>query len=91
MDRGVGVENKCVLLADPRQFSMGMVRSILEMAGYVVLEAANLDEAIRRPGKDAQWISFLRRKIFLPTAVQNCSRFMRQAIELEEDSSLGNR
>ena len=41
------VENKCVLLADPSMFSMGMVRSILDMAGYAVVEAASLDEAIR--------------------------------------------
>jgi two-component system chemotaxis sensor kinase CheA len=51
LDSGVGVENKCVLLADPSIVSMGMVRSILDMAGYVVIEAANLDEAIRGLGK----------------------------------------
>jgi two-component system chemotaxis sensor kinase CheA len=42
-----------ILLADASVFSRGMVRSGLDMAGYVVLEAANLDEVLskleRRP------------------------------------------
>jgi two-component system chemotaxis sensor kinase CheA len=42
-----------ILLADASAFSRGMVRSGLDMAGYVVLEAANLDEVLskleRRP------------------------------------------
>jgi two-component system chemotaxis sensor kinase CheA len=37
---------KRVLVADVSAFSRGMIRSVLDMAGYVVLEAANLDEAI---------------------------------------------
>jgi two-component system chemotaxis sensor kinase CheA len=47
LETGGSVENKCVLLADSSTFSMGMVQSILDMAGYAVVEAANLDEAIR--------------------------------------------
>jgi two-component system chemotaxis sensor kinase CheA len=36
-----------ILVADASSFSRGMIRSGLDMAGYIVLEAANLDEAIR--------------------------------------------
>jgi len=39
---------KRILVADASAFARGMIRSGLDMAGYVVLEAANLDEAIRR-------------------------------------------
>jgi two-component system chemotaxis sensor kinase CheA len=39
---------KRILVADASAFSRGMVRGGLEMAGYVVLEAANQEEAIRR-------------------------------------------
>jgi two-component system chemotaxis sensor kinase CheA len=35
-----------ILVADASAFSRGMVRSGLDMAGYVVLEAANLDEVM---------------------------------------------
>ena len=38
---------KRILVADASSFSRGMIRSGLDMAGYKVLEAANLDEAIR--------------------------------------------
>jgi two-component system, chemotaxis family, sensor kinase CheA len=37
-----------ILVADASAFSRSMVRSGLDMAGYVVLEAANLDEAITK-------------------------------------------
>ena len=37
---------KTVLIADPSAFSRGLIRSGLDMAGYVVLEAMNVDEAI---------------------------------------------
>jgi len=37
-----------VLVADASAFSRGMVRSGLDMAGYVVLEAANLDEVLSK-------------------------------------------
>jgi two-component system chemotaxis sensor kinase CheA len=39
---------KSVLVADASVFSRGMIRSGLDMAGYVVFEAANLDEAMHR-------------------------------------------
>jgi two-component system chemotaxis sensor kinase CheA len=39
---------RSVLIADPSAFSRGMIRSGLDMAGYIVLEATNLDEAIHR-------------------------------------------
>jgi len=39
---------KSVLIADSSAFSRGMIRSSLDMAGYTVAEAANLDEAILR-------------------------------------------
>jgi two-component system chemotaxis sensor kinase CheA len=42
------VSGKRVLVADGSAFSRGMVRSGLDMAGYVVLEAANLDEVLSR-------------------------------------------
>jgi len=39
---------KSVLVADASVFSRGIIRSGLDMAGYVVFEAANLDEAMHR-------------------------------------------
>jgi two-component system chemotaxis sensor kinase CheA len=36
-----------VLIADPSAFSRGLIRSGLDMAGYVVLEATSINEAIR--------------------------------------------
>jgi len=44
--KDVSVDAKRVLIADPSAFSRGMIRSGLDMAGYVVNEATNLDEAI---------------------------------------------
>src|SRR6266567_392881 len=38
---------KTVLLADPSAFARGLMRGALEMSGYVVVEAGNLDEAVR--------------------------------------------
>jgi two-component system chemotaxis sensor kinase CheA len=40
------VEAKRVLIADPSAFSRGMIRSGLDMAGYIVHEATNVDEAM---------------------------------------------
>ena len=43
-----GVANgKSILLAESSTFSRGLIRSSLDMAGYRVLEAGNLDEATR--------------------------------------------
>ncbi|MGA2050469.1 MAG: chemotaxis protein CheW [Terracidiphilus sp.] len=39
---------KIVLVADSSNFSRSMIRGGLEMAGYAVLEAANLDDAVRK-------------------------------------------
>jgi len=39
---------KRILIADTSAFSRGMIRSGLDMAGYVVVEAANLEESLRR-------------------------------------------
>jgi two-component system chemotaxis sensor kinase CheA len=36
-----------ILIADPSAFSRGMVRSGLDISGYVTLEAASLDEALQ--------------------------------------------
>jgi len=44
--RGSGT-GKTILVAEASAFSRGLIRSSLDMAGYRVLEAANLDEAIR--------------------------------------------
>ena len=38
---------KTILIAEASAFSRGLIRSGLDMAGYRVVEAANLDEAIR--------------------------------------------
>jgi two-component system chemotaxis sensor kinase CheA len=43
-----GATQKTILVVEPSAFSRGMIRSGLDMAGYVVLEASNLEEAIRR-------------------------------------------
>ncbi len=44
---GLGSSRK-ILVADASAFSRGLVRGGLEMAGYAVLEAASLEEAIHR-------------------------------------------
>jgi len=38
---------KTILVAEASAFSRGLIRSVLDMAGYRVIEAANLSEAIR--------------------------------------------
>ena len=45
--RGRSANGKTILVAEASAFSRGLIRSGLDMAGYRVLEAANLDEAIR--------------------------------------------
>jgi two-component system chemotaxis sensor kinase CheA len=44
---------KRILVAEPSAFSRGLIRSGLDMEGYQVVEAANLDEAIRRLEQNA--------------------------------------
>jgi two-component system chemotaxis sensor kinase CheA len=41
-----GTSNQIVLIADPSAFSRSMIRSGLDISGYAVLEAANLEEAV---------------------------------------------
>jgi len=48
---GVLASGKRVLIAEASAFSRGLIRSGLDMAGYQVLEAANLDDAIRGLGQ----------------------------------------
>ena len=50
---GVHASGKRILVAEGSAFSRGLIRSGLDMAGYRVLEAANLDEAIRGLGQQA--------------------------------------
>ena len=45
--RGGSGTGKTILVAEASAFSRGLIRSSLDMAGYRVLEAADLDEAIR--------------------------------------------
>jgi two-component system chemotaxis sensor kinase CheA len=47
------VNGKSVLVAESSAFSRGLIRSGLEMAGYRVVEAANLDEATRMLGRQS--------------------------------------
>lgn len=42
------VASKTVLVAEPSAFARAIVRNRLEMAGYAVLEAASLEEAVHR-------------------------------------------
>jgi two-component system chemotaxis sensor kinase CheA len=44
---GIG-NDKRILVADASAFSRGLIRAGLDMAGYQVAEAGNLDEAIRQ-------------------------------------------
>jgi len=46
-DGGGPAGGKRILVAEASAFSRGLIRSGLDMAGYRVLEAANLDEALR--------------------------------------------
>ena len=50
---GARASGKRILVAEASAFSRGLIRSGLDMAGYRVLEAANLDEAIRGLGQQA--------------------------------------
>jgi response regulator RpfG family c-di-GMP phosphodiesterase len=44
---GASTSEKKVLLADRSPFARGLMRGTLEMSGYAVVEAGNLDEALR--------------------------------------------
>ena len=58
-----------ILVAEASAFSRGLIRSGLDMAGYRVVEAANLEEAIRGPGAAAGGRGGGGRSIFRRTAV----------------------
>jgi two-component system, chemotaxis family, sensor kinase CheA len=45
---GRAASGKRILVAEPSAFSRSLIRSSLDMEGYQVVEAANLDQAIRR-------------------------------------------
>src|SRR5581483_8619098 len=45
--RGGSGSGKTILVAEASAFSRGLIRSSLDIAGYRVCEAADLDEAIR--------------------------------------------
>ena len=55
---------KRILVAEASAFSRGLIRSGLDMAGYRVLEAANLDEAIR--GLEQQPVDVVMAALDLP-------------------------
>jgi two-component system chemotaxis sensor kinase CheA len=55
---------KRILVADRSAFSRGLIRSGLDMAGYRVLEAANLDEVIR--GLEQQPVDLVVTALDLP-------------------------
>ena len=44
---GASAAGKRILVAEASAFSRGLIRSGLDMAGYCVIEAGNLDEALR--------------------------------------------
>ena len=56
--------SKSVLVVDASAFSRGMIRSSLDMAGYVVFEAANPDEAAR--GLERQPVDLVTVALNLP-------------------------
>jgi len=61
---GASATGKRVLVAETSAFSRGLIRGGLDMAGYRVLEAANLDEAIR--GLEQEPVDFVVASLDLP-------------------------
>jgi two-component system chemotaxis sensor kinase CheA len=61
---GGSTNGKRILLAEASAFSRGLIRSGLDMSGYRVLEAANLDEAIR--GLEQQSVDVVVAALDLP-------------------------
>jgi two-component system, chemotaxis family, sensor kinase CheA len=61
---GGSANGKRILLAESSAFSRGLIRSGLDMSGYLVLEAANLDEAIR--GLEHQKVDIVVAALDLP-------------------------
>ncbi len=63
-DAGARATGKRVLVAEGSAFSRGLMRSSLDMAGYGVVEAASLDEAIR--GLEQQAVDVVVTSLDLP-------------------------
>jgi len=61
---GGSASGKRILVAEASAFSRGLIRGSLDMAGYRVLEAANLDEAIR--GLEQQRVDVVVAALDLP-------------------------
>jgi len=61
---GGSANGKRILVAESSAFSRGLIRSGLDMAGYRVIEAANLDEAIR--GLEQQPVDLVVTALDLP-------------------------
>ncbi|MGA3019550.1 MAG: chemotaxis protein CheW [Bryobacteraceae bacterium] len=61
---GGSANGKRILVAESSAFSRGLIRSGLDMAGYRVLEAANLDEVIR--GLEQQPVDLVVTALDLP-------------------------
>jgi two-component system chemotaxis sensor kinase CheA len=61
---GGSASGKRILVAESSAFSRGLIRSGLDMAGYRVLEAANLDEVIR--GLEQQPVDLVVTALDLP-------------------------
>jgi two-component system, chemotaxis family, sensor kinase CheA len=73
---------KRILVAEASAFSRGLIRSGLDMAGYRVLEAANLDEAIR--GLEQQPVDVVVTALDLPPNGSSALlAAMRQRLEWE--------
>jgi CheY-like chemotaxis protein len=62
--RGGPASGKRILVAEASAFSRGLIRSGLDMAGYRVLEAANLDETMR--GLEQQRVDVVVAALDLP-------------------------
>jgi CheY-like chemotaxis protein len=54
---------KRILIADASAFSRGMIRSGLDMAGYQIVEAANLDQAVCRLEQQAVDLLIIDRRL----------------------------
>lgn len=79
---------KTVLVAEASAFSRGLIRSSLESAGYRVLEAANLEEAIR--GLQQQPADVVVAALNLPSkGAESLCAAMRSRPELQQIPVLG--
>ncbi len=70
---GGTVNGKRILIAEGSSFSRGLIRNSLDMAGYRVVEAANLERGPSRPRAGNRWTPSSPPSIFPPTAPPRCS------------------